>query len=204
MTDQEYQAMKAEIIAKFGQPEYDMRDPVNESARLIAKLVARKSVEDRAATKKQKSEFAQLVGSLDKTAETLPAPDINDNDLTAFDETERQLITAYFSDLNQSPKTLATRFNVNYQMITALFKSDRFKILYKKVFDSILPLEGLIALRALLKKGDTKAVLETLRHYGLIKTEAVDVNITRSTPIEDVAAVDLLKKIGDSIVKRPN
>ncbi len=203
MTDQEYQDQKAEIIKQFGEPTYDLQSPTNDSARMIAKLIARKSVESRQAN--QRDEFARMVGSLpSKVDATIPALDINETDLNTFDNTEKQIITAYFVDLNQSPKTLADRFNVNYQKVTALFKSERFKVLYTKVFNQILPLEGLIALRSLLKKGDTKATLETLRHYGLLKSEAVDVNINKSTPIEDVDAINLLKKIGDASAKKQN
>jgi hypothetical protein len=69
------------------------------------------------------------------------------------------------------------------------------------VFDSILPIEALNAIRIAMRRGDTKVTLEVARSYGLIKPETIDVN-TNSKPVEDTQAISLLKTLGDSLAKK--
>lgn len=207
MTDQEYQDKKAEIIQKYGEPEYDMHQPQNESARLLSQLKFEKANAARGAKPpvrrdaRAKSE-AEL--SLELYIQSLPDPDINDTDLINFTDVEKRIIKETFSNLLRPHKEVATACSTTYQKVTAFIKTTPYLVLRNKAFNNVLELETLLTLRSLLQKGDTKIALELGRKYGFINKEAVDVNINKSTPIEDVDAINLLKKIGDASAKKQN
>jgi predicted DNA-binding protein (UPF0251 family) len=150
---------------------------------------------------KAASEAAGEVKLPSKDAISIPALDINNDLLLTFTQTEKDIVVCYFEDLSQSHKQIATKLGIAYQTVTALLQSKRFQILYAKVFDSILPIEALNAIRIAMRRGDTKVTLEVARSYGLIKPETIDVN-TNSKPVEDTQAISLLKTLGDSLAKK--
>ena len=219
MQKEEYERLKGEIISKYGQPVFDLHDPQNESATKLKQLqtayrlskLADARAKAKEAGKHLKPEGLAEIAQEAKTAvqiqqkrtdakytpSCIPELHLNEKDLIAFTEKEIEVIRRYFERLDQSPKEIAAFCGVNYQFVTALLASPSFKILYSKVFDHILPFESLLSIRSAMKGGDSKTALRIAEHYGLIKSEKMDISINK--PVDDPEAIKLLKQLGDKL-----
>lgn len=118
------------------------------------------------------------------------------SDLLAFDEKEKDIIVTYFENQSLTPHQLSNQFGMSRQKVMALLNSPAFKIIYSKVYDRLLPIESLMAIRAKMKEGDSKVILEVARNYGLIKNEGLDIT-NRVKAIEDPEAIQMLKELGN-------
>jgi hypothetical protein len=217
MTKEEYEQQKKEILDKFGPPESDMGDPMNESARRLKALHNQLKVsqlaKQRAEARANKSKADAPNETLKEISESMPRDTkqkylrlypippvyIAENDLIAFTDIERDVLIAHFEDLSLTHKELSNKFGIKYQTVTALLSSPAYKVLYTKVFDKILPIESLIAIRQAIKQGDSKIILEVARHYQLLQNETLDIN-NKVKPIEDSATAKMLKEMGDKLI----
>lgn len=169
---------KEDIISRLGEPVWDMREPVNESAKALKALADRRRDETKGYNKASLQTQAQQVLS-----EPL---ELTEYDLRKFDKLEREILTAYFKDQTLSNNKLAEMFNVPFQKIVALLRDDRttdleithFKIVGRKK-----------AMRAALRKldeGDAKVALEIIKELDLLPSSK-----------QDVAAVPQYQTIAD-------
>ena len=188
MTKQEKDKQKEEIIAKYGEPLWDMRDPLNESARQLKALKEARTAETKGFNKT--SFQAQAVKVLSESV------DLTEEDLRKFDKLEREIVKAYFQDQTLSNRALADRFDVPFQKIVALLRDDRvtdleiahFKILGRKK-----------AMKMALRKmdeGDAKMVLEIIKELDLLPASKSIDNTPQYQTIEDPKLEKLLRKTG--------
>lgn len=205
MTKEEYNTQKEQIAKEYGLPEYDMGDPINESARKHKELLSLYRLSN---LKEKRDKETKELKTLAQTAkdnkkeyiEHSVAPTfLTNKDLESFNSREKDIIIAYFEDFSLTSKELSNRFGLPHQTISALFRTMQFKILYTKVFDQLLPLESLVALRQAMKNGDSKVSLRIAEHYGILKNEQKDVNVL-SKPIDDPKAHEMLNQLADKIM----
>lgn len=210
MTNEDFELEKQKIINEFGKPERDW-DPNlwNESAKRIKALTERKRMEALADKRKAKQEYlADLFKDIPKEQykqimkQPLPAIYIEDHDLKAFQDIEKEIIRYHFENRDSTNKELATYFNTNPQRITALFHSIQFKALEIKYHEARIPAKLRNALERLVDADHEKTVLRLSEHYGIVKAEKQDINIT-SKPIEDPEAIRLLRELGDRVADAP-
>lgn len=201
MTDEEYNLAKADIIKLHGEPVRDF-DEKNESARLIDQLnYKRRAAAMQAGRKAKLSDIVSdvPVSQLRKYS-ALPLRPIylEDKDLKQFTDLEKQILQAHYEDSTLNNEQLATRFGCKRQAITALFNSMEAKLLKIKLFERECPDKIRLALLHLVEDNDQKTTLRLAEHYGIVKAEKTDINIT-SKPIEDPEAMKLLRELGDKL-----
>src|SRR5947207_12298063 len=138
MDKTEYNLAKAEIISRLGAPVWDMREPINESAR---KLLA---LQHEYSNIVRQSRVDAVKGSLNeerlKKAETirLRGIELSDSDLAPFQGKEKDILIAWFENKNQTNKQLAGRFGVTYQFVASLLRDRRVLQLDAKYFQQVL------------------------------------------------------------------
>lgn len=213
MTKDQYELLKAEIINKYGVPVRDTFSPElnNESANKLNALKGEYLNSCRAASLDAKRILRAKNESLKEIAADIKPRGVDDpdyirrkpdpcyvmsSDLLAFDEKEKDIIVTYFENQSLTPHQLSNQFGMSRQKVMALLNSPAFKVIYSKVYDRLLPIESLMAIRAKMKDGDSKVILEVARNYGLIKNEGLDIT-NRVKPIEDPEAIKLLKELGN-------
>lgn len=214
MTKDEYSQQKADIIAKLGMPERDFdQTPLNESAIQLKKLKTAYMLSLRSA-KKQADKDAGQSQSPDTLAEfvkavpseklrqamnkALPPIFLEAHDLKGFTELEGNIVQAHFEDRSLNNEQLANRFGIKRQTVTALFNSREFKLLKLKYFELEAPEATRLAILHLLHDNDQKTAHRLAEHYGIIKAEKTDINIT-SKPIDDPEALKMLRELGDKL-----
>ncbi len=199
MTKEEYEIEKAKIIATLGEPVRDF-DYKNESARLIDELKKQRQETG----KQEKKGLKEFIAEVPKerlakaAAKALPPMYIADHDLKGFTDLEAAVIVAHYADRSLNNEELARQCNTKRQTVTALFHSQAFKVLRAKYFDIEMPPAAQNAALHLVHDNDQKTTLRMMEHYGLIKAEKQDINIT-SKPIEDPAAMKMLRELGDKL-----
>lgn len=202
----------AEVIKKYGQPVFEMSEPKNECAKLVLELNTQYRLERVAAARAEKkangqkqaantlNEIAQGI-ERGKYVDSIPGPMfLQEEDLLGFTEEQRTIVKAKFENWERTNKQLAIQYQTHTQTITALFNTQRFKMLYMKVIDRVLPFDAMQSLRRAMRSDDSKVTLRIAEHYGLIKSEKIDVNMSNK-PIEDPKAIEMLKQLGDRLAE---
>ncbi len=202
MTKDELDKAVADVKGLLGDPEFDFdQTPLNESAKKIKELRSQfkseKMKEQHAAKKALEQSFN---ADERKLVESLPAKPIyiEEHDLKGFSELERAIIEGYYENRSLNQQELARRFNVPRQTITALFHSTKFNLLRIKYYEFTMPSKLMLATEKLVDAGHEKTILRLNEHYGIIKAERSDINIT-SKPIDDPEAMKMLKELGDKL-----
>lgn len=205
MTPEEYKQQKAEIEKLLGKPEYDFdQSPLNEAAKKTKELKSVFKSSQMKAQWESKKQLEKTFSTEDiKLANSLPAAPvyIADHDLKGFSELEASVIEAYYENRNLSHQELAKRFNIPRQTITALLHSPRFNTLRIKYYEFTMPSKLMLATEKLVDAGHEKTILRLNEHYGIIKAERSDINIT-SKPIEDLEAQKMLRELGDKLSEK--
>ena len=199
MNKQELDKQISDIEALLGKADFDFdRTPLNESAKKIKELRSQYQSEMKRKQWEEAKAVKNFLSPEDvKATKDLPAPPIylEEHDLKGFTGVEAAIIEAYFENRNLNHQQLAKQFSVPRQTITALMHSTKFNLLRVKYTDMELPADVRLALGKLVKAGDQKTVLRLAEHYGIIKAEKQDVNITNK-PIEDLEIIKLLQELG--------
>ena len=196
----EYLKLKHDVINRFGKPEYDLGEPINESAKELKKLYkAYKSDEmvKRNADKKQaldEKEQKQVVKQY-RLTQAVPI-DLSENDLQAFTPKEREIIIDYFHNTNLTPTELV-RSGFSVQKIVALMRSGPFTVLAARVFEYLMPIEVRNAALKAVREGDKRLIERFAEQTGVLKNQEINMNINK--PLEDPELLKKLKDIGDSI-----
>ncbi len=202
MTSEEKEKQIQEITALLGKPEFDFdQTPLNESAKKIKDIRSAFKSEKMKEQHAAKKALEQAFNSDErKLVESLPAKPIyiEEHDLKGFTELERAIIEGYYENRSLNQQELAKRFNVQRQTITALFHSTKFNLLRIKYYEFTMPSKLMLATEKLVDAGHEKTILRLNEHYGIIKAEKQDINIT-SKPLEDAVAIKLLKELGDKL-----
>jgi hypothetical protein len=203
MTPEELQAEIANIIALHGQPLRDF-DGKNEAARLIDALHMKNKIAKMQAGRKKADSLKDIVADVSAMTlkqyinkKLLPIY-LEDKDLKQFNELEKQILQAHYEDSTLNNEQLANRFGVKRQQVTALFNSMEAKLLKIKLFERECPDKIRLALLHLIEDNDQKTTLRLAEHYGIVKAEKQDINIT-SKPIDDPEAIKMLRELGDKL-----
>lgn len=202
MTKEELEKQITEVTNLLGKPEYDEvaypKEPLNESAKRIAELRKQYKSEKMKVQHEERKALEQQLGADLKTVERIPAKPIyiDDIDLKGFTPVEAAIIEGYYENRDLNQQQLAKQFNVHRQTITKLFKSAKFNILRVKYHEYVMPNKLMLGYEKLVDNGHEKAIMLGLVHYGILKPERTDINIT-SKPIEDPEALKLLQELGD-------
>lgn len=202
MTKEEKDKQIADVIALLGKPEFDFdQTPLNEAAKKIKDIRSQFKSEHMKAQHEAKKAFEKSFEPKTlEAAKLFPAKPIyiDDNDLKGFTELERAVIEAHFENRDLNQQQLSRAFDLPRQTITKLFHSAAFKILKVKYYEYVMPSKLMLATEKLVDAGHEKTILRLNEHYGIIKAEKTDINIT-SKPIEDVEAMRLLRELGDKL-----
>lgn len=190
MTPEEFQQQKADIIAQYGKPEYDMQDPVNESARKLKELAIKNLADARAKQKGSRGPY-----NTEKKVSVLKAIDLADVDLNGFDKLEKDILRAYFEDRTQSAKTLANRFGVPYQQVNGLMRDKRVQYLKVKYFNQTFEENTMLGLLKLTQDADPRVVLEAAKYLQILKEQEKD--HTEINKISDEKLEKALRLLGD-------
>lgn len=197
MTNEEFELEKAKIIEVHGKPERDF-DYKNESAKLIDALSYKMKAAKMQAGRKLKDIIADV--PKDKLREYSAKPlrpiYLEEKDLKQFNDIEKAILQAHYEDSTLNNEQLAVRFNTTRQAVTALFNSMEAKLLKIKLFERECPDKIRLALLHLVEDNDQKTTLRLAEHYGIVKAEKQDINIT-SKPIDDPEAQRMLRELGD-------
>lgn len=202
MNDEEYNQAKADIIKLHGEPVRDF-DEKNEAARLIDQLNYKRRAVAMQAGRKLKDIVSDVPSSQLKKYSAVPLRPIylEDKDLKQFNDIEKAILQAHYEDSTLNNEQLATRFGVKRQQVTALFNSMEAKLLKIKLFERECPDKIRLALLHLVEDNDQKTTLRLAEHYGIVKAEKTDINIT-SKPIEDPEAQKMLRELGDRLSEK--
>lgn len=204
MTKTEYELAKAGIIQAYGKPEYDMKEAINESAK---RLEALKMAYIRQ-PKTEKEQLTDIVKDVSKkqimAVQGIALPDlqIDERYLTAFNDVEKKLLHDHFNT-NLSNKELGIRYQLSSQAVTALLNDTRVKVLEARLFDSLAPWRTRLALMRLVEANDSKVTLRLAEHFGVVKSEAKDLNLN-TKPLDDPKAIAMLKELGDKLIDAQN
>lgn len=197
MNKSEYELAKQEIITRLGQPEFDMSEPVNDSAKEIKELRSRyrsgimTGRKRLSLTPKEEKEVVEEA----KYTKAVPIH-LNEDDLIVFKPAERILLMSYFENTDLSPKDLSRMYpEFSISKIVALLHSGYFKRLAGKMFEQTLPVKLQWALLKLVEAKNPKIVERMSEHFGLLKSQETTLNVNK--PIDDPATVAKLKQIGD-------
>ncbi len=202
MTKEERDSQIEEVKKLLGEPDFDYdQTPLNESAKKIKEIRGAFKSERMKAQWEEKKKVEEHFSKEDlKQAASLPAKPIYiaDHDLKGFSELERAIIEAYYEDRNLNQQELSKRFGLPRQTITKLFHSTQFNALRIKYYEYTMPSKLMLATEKLVDAGHEKTILRLNEHYGIIKAEKTDINIT-SKPIEDPEAIKILRELGDKL-----
>lgn len=193
MTNEEYENKKQEIIDKLGKPVFDLREPVNDSAKALAVLKQEYMREVRLS----KVEQQKVV----KEYKALPAVPIylTDTDLELFTEEERPVVEDYFSNTNQTAKELSSKHKgFSRQRIVALMRSGPFSILTDRLYAPLLALEVKNALLKALRDGNSKILERMAEQTGALKSQEMNLNINKPLELDNPELLAKLKELGDS------
>lgn len=207
MTKAEYHELKAKIVTEYGEAEWDMGQPVNESARRLNELATTYRVGAITEAAKKRKELRELADSAEqvkseKSYKSLGAC-LDKQDLAPFTTKECGVLESFFENPNQTDKELGHKHGVTYQFVVALKKSLAFKMLYNKVLDRLLPIEAGFALRKAINSGDSQIIRRVAEHYGLLKAEQTDLTI-KPKEINDPEVMKMLRELGDNWAENKN
>ena len=217
MNKEQYEQIKKDIIAEYGTPTYDMRDPVNESAKRITAARSQYLSDAMAigrANKYRPKEEQQKDNSIQGILKDVPKerikatwnidlPEmcIDDKYLLAFDDTEKKILHTHFNQPNLKNKDIGIKFNVSAQLVTSLLNDTRTKILEARLFESLAPWRTRLALLRLVESNDSRVVVRLAEHFKVIESESKDINLI-TKPIQDTEAEKMLKEIGDKLIEK--
>lgn len=208
MNRAEYDELKLKILKDFGDPNPTYDEP-NESRRRLNKLKSDYLVSCREIKRKEEKQALIASGKIEDLPElkpyiknpiTIGVIELNEKDLAAFTDQEREIIRQHFQDFNLSHHQLSHRVpKTHRQTVTALLDSPAYKILESRVFDRLMPSEVKIALLAATRDGDSKIIQRLAEHYRILQPEKMEIELNK--PIEDPLAIKMLKDIGDKIIQ---
>ncbi len=202
MTKTEYLQLRESIETRLGKPEFEMGDPVNESAREIKKLLSEYRSQQQKEVHKKKKELLdddEAHNIVRQYQSRLAVPiDISDTDLELFKDYERPVVRAFFENTNQTASELANRSkDVSYQKIVALMRSGPFQVLYDKLYSYLMPMKVRNALLKAVDDGNSRLVERLAEQTGALKNQEITMNLNK--PLEDPALTKRLKELGDQI-----
>src|SRR5258708_28333100 len=186
MDKTEYLKAKEEIIARLGPAEYDMKLPVNDSARELVKL---KNDYNRS-VKLSKSEQKEVV----RTYKSFPAVpiELTDTDLELFTEEERPVVEDYFLNTNQLASDLSRKYKgFTRQKVVALMRSGPFSVLCDRLYATLMRLEVNNALLKAVRDGNPKILERMAEQTGAMKNQSLDLNINKPLEITPEIAAKL-------------
>ena len=213
----EYKKQQEEIIKKYGQPEHEMAEPINESARLLRELKKQQAKEVFEAKKAAAKELGQkqapeglvaiekaIPPALKQEYESvsLYGREIPEEYLSKFKEKEKDVLRAHYMDDRLSHTQLAHKFGMSRQQVTALLKSGEARLLESRMFNQEAPSECMKSLLKAIKAGDSKTVIEVSRHFGVLRNEKLELSVQK--PIQDPEAQRLLRELGDRMASNTN
>ena len=214
MTKTELNKLSKQIVKEHGQPQWDMNQPVNESAKLLLEL--RNRYRD---SQKELIKTRELVKRIDEIPEQvqlplLPLPEelIKDSWLTPFNAEQKIVITEWITDITAKPKTLADKTGQDIKLVRNTLNSEAFKLLRANLslaHKNLLPIEASLKLRSLLHSKNEKiafaAAQLVLEDAHLYKTQATEVNVHKATDVVlDKKTEDRLKQLGDALLADEN
>ena len=176
---------------------------MNESAKKIKELRSAFKSEKMKEQHEARREMEKSFGREIQDAKSYPAKPVyvDDHDLKGFTDIEKAVIEAYYENRDQNHQQLAKSFGIARQTVTALFNSAQFKALAVKYYEFVMPSKLRLATEKLVDAGHEKTILRLNEHYGIIKAEKMDLNVTNK-PIEDPEALQLLKELGEKMRKK--
>lgn len=175
MNIEEYNKLKEDIIKEHGVPVFDLRDAVNQSAKLIRALEIRKRQETRIANKQQndvkqpEDVFAEDKAWKRPKYTKLPSIIVLDKDLKGFTAIEAEIVKQHYLDRSLSVQALAHQFNKPYQTIAGLFRRAEFKALELKYFLDELGGATQTAILQMIKNGNPNVVQHAAEYLGVMK-----------------------------------
>lgn len=199
MNKEQYELRKKEIIERLGVPEYDMRDPVNDSARELSKLTTEFKAIQRFEKVLNEDEQKKIV----KKYASVPAVPIylTDTDLELFTEQERPVVEDYFQDRNQTALELSKKHKgYTRNKVVALLRSGPFSTLCNRVFGPLAVLELQNAILKAIRDGDTKIIERMAEQMGVMKSPELKLNINKPLQFEDNPEImKQIKELGDRL-----
>lgn len=206
MDKQDFELARDEIIKVFGKPEYDMNDPVNESAKRLVAL--RREYASSLAKNKRQAKLGILPVFNSQEAKEIETEArrynravplyLTDADLAPFTPEERELLMTHFENQGLSDKELSKIHNkFTVHQVSAFLRSGKYYALAARVSEYIMPVKLRAALFKLVDAGNQKIIERLSEHYGLMKAQQTDININK--PIEgSPELIQKLKELGDS------
>lgn len=210
MTKLTYNELKALIIKEHGNPDWELNQPRNESARRLAEL-KNKYLDERREERKTK-ELVKDVHNLLIPNDTLPMPFpdelIKDSWLTPFSKEGKQVVRQWALDITQRPAAIQAATNLPMPLVRSTISSEAFKLLRGHLalaYKNILPLEASSALRRCLHSKDDKIALQALKlvliDAGLYKGETSEVTHHQSQSVTlDPATEKRLRELGNQLL----
>lgn len=210
MTKQEYKNQQEIIINEFGKPEYDMHEPVNESAKRLtelkqAYLKARNEAEKH---KKLADTVKVITENVQYKHQAVPDDVIRPEYLAAFNEKQKRIINQWGKNINQSAKQISDELNISTLEVKAVFTLAAFKILKlnltRAVLDTVLPLPAVLTLKECLQSDNPSVKLNALKlvliNVGLLK-DTTESNVDKPSQIAfDKETEEQLRKLGSQIL----
>ncbi len=193
MTSEEYEQEKQRIEKDLGKPEWDMKEPMNDSAKALHKLLNEYKSSIRISREDQKKVV--------KDYKTLPAVPIylTETDLELFTEEERSVVEDYFSNTNQTPMELARKHKgFTRQKVVALQRSGPFSILCERLYAPLMALEVKNALLKAIRDGNAKILERMAEQTGALRSQEMNLNINKPLEVDNPELLRKLKDLGDS------
>jgi hypothetical protein len=189
----EYEKSKANIIKQFGQPEYDMSDPVNESAKKLVELknLYLKGLNDAVKAEKLEKNIKEIVKALPGLSRPVPQEVVRAEYLVAFTEKQKEVVHQWFKNVGQSIEAIAVATGNTETFVKNTMSLEAFKALRLNLTKGLLEvtnLEAIIALRECLnsKQDNIKfnAAELFLRDQGILKDKQPDTVIKNEVVLD--------------------
>jgi hypothetical protein len=211
MTENEYELAKAEIVRTFGKPEWDMKDPSNESARKLRELEvsfrhakrAEKKLESE--RKKMLSFQSEVEGKDNNGLVPMSLPPSMDPYFSTFSSEEQRIILEYMKNPYQEAGDIAKKLYISHQKVGAFLRADKFTKFYSQAIFAMQEQFPALAVHALIQCAHSKNESVKLRAAELLAEMSMGKG-SKKDEKRDIVAPDVqaaLRELGDKLAIRP-
>lgn len=208
MTKEEYLKSKELIIKEYGEPEWDVGDPYNDSAKKLFEL--RNAYNTGLKEKEKNRRLANTVRAITENVAhkwiAVPEEVVRPEWLVPFNEKQQRIVKQWLKNIKQTPKQISDELNIPSEQVKNTMTLEAFYMLRRHLTNGckeLLPLESIIALRDVLASSNDatklKAALTVLMDVGCIKANAVEAEAPRELVLDNETQ-EKLRKLGDKLI----
>lgn len=207
MNQKEYNLTKQEILTQYGKPEYDLFEPVNESAKKLKELrrLYARSKQDLKRTAEVTLAIKKLA-PLGLKASVVPEELVRPEWLVPFNKEQLAVIRQWLMNTRQGVDAIARIVKVTPNFVKQVLQSQSFRMLdmhLRQAYKEMLPLEAWARLRECFDSDNPNVKLNATKliliDSGDIKP-VQDENINKPPEMLDPDLQEKLRQKGDRLI----